>query len=66
MNLADNHVHNILRLLDGWGNFLSPQVKQSVIISNKLAYTSCLMICWTTSDLASKEIRKCQENIETS
>ena len=43
-----NHVHNISRLFDGWANFLSPEVKRSVIISNKLAYTSCLTSCRTT------------------
>ena len=28
--------------------FLSLQVKQNVIISNKPIYTSCLTSCWTT------------------
>ena len=28
--------------------FLSPQVKRSLIISNKLVYTICLTSCWTT------------------
>ena len=37
--------------------FLSPQVKQSVIISNKLVYTNCQ----TNWDLGSYEIRKYQE-----
>ena len=43
-----NHVHNILRLFDGWAIFLSPQVKRSVIISNKLVYMGCLTSCRTT------------------
>ena len=43
-----NHVHNILRLFDGWAIVLSPQVKRSVIISNKLVYMGCLTSCRTT------------------
>ena len=45
-----NHVHNTLRL---WVQqiFFSPQVKRSVIISNKLVYTSCLTCRWTNWDL---------------
>ena len=31
--------------------FLSPQVKWNVIISNKLAYASCLTICQTKYNL---------------
>ena len=46
--------------------FLSPQVKQSLIISNKLVYTSCLMRCRTTYDLRSQEIRKVQNSVKTS
>ena len=41
INCVDNHVHNILRLVVVELIFLSPQVKLSVIISNKLVYTSC-------------------------
>ena len=33
--------------------FLSPQVKRSLIVSNKLVYTSCLTSSPTTSDLGS-------------
>ena len=43
-----------------------PEGKQSVVISNKLIYTSCLMSCQRTKDLGSKKIRKYQENLETS
>ena len=42
--------------------FLSPQVRRSVIISNKLVYTKCLTSCRKTKDLGSSEIRKYQEN----
>ena len=31
--------------------FISPQVKRSLVISNKLAYKSCLTSCQTTKDL---------------
>ena len=41
--------------------FLLPQVKRSLIISNKLVYTSCLRSCRTTY-----EIRKVQDNVKTS
>ena len=34
-DLVDNHFHNILKLLMFQQIFLSPQVKQSAIISNK-------------------------------
>ena len=37
----------------------SPQVKRSVVISNKLVYASCLTSCQTTKELGSQEIRKC-------
>ena len=39
--------------------FPAPQEKWSMIISNKLVYTSCLTSCWT-------EIRKYQQNLKTS
>ena len=42
---ALNHVHNNLRLLIIEQIFLLPQVKQSIIISNKLVYKSCLTSC---------------------
>ena len=45
-----NHVQNILRLFDGSQILLLPQVKRTVILSNKLVYTSCLTSCRTTSD----------------
>ena len=45
---------------------LSPQVKQSIIFSKKLVYTSCLTYYQTTYDLRSQEIRKYQENLKTS
>ena len=48
-----NHVHNILRLLMVEQIFLSPQVKQSMIVSNKPANTSCLTTYLTTLDLGS-------------
>ena len=41
-----NNVHIILRHFDDWTN-----VKRSMIINNKLVYTSCLTNCRTTSDL---------------
>ena len=42
--------------------FLSPQVKKSVIISNKLVYTSCLMRCRTTyiKNIGKKTSKKLQ------
>ena len=46
--------------------FLLPQVKQSVIISKKLVYMSCLTSCRTTEDPGAEEIRKYQENLKTS
>ena len=46
--------------------FLSPQVKRSLIITNKLVYTSCLTNFGTTQDLGSEEVRKYQENLKTS
>ena len=46
--------------------FLLPQLKWSLIISNKLVYTSCLKSCWMTEDLGSWEIRKDQNNLKTS
>ena len=46
--------------------FLLPQLKRSLIISNKLVYTSCLKSCQTTEDLGSWEIRKDQNNLKTS
>ena len=36
-----NYGHNILRIFDFDQIFFAPQVKQSMIISNKLVYTSC-------------------------
>ena len=45
--------------------FLSPQVKRSLIIINKLVYTSCVASCVTTYDLGSLEIRKAQNNAKT-
>ena len=36
-----NYGHNILRIFDFHQIFFAPQVKQSMIISNKLVYTSC-------------------------
>ena len=45
----------------------SPQVKRSVVISNKLVYTSCPRTCRTTQDLRRPyKIRKYQENVKTS
>ena len=35
--------------------FLSPKVKRSMIISNKLVYTSCLTSCWTILAFVSKK-----------
>ena len=43
--------------------FLSIQVKQSVVISNKLIYTSCLTSSKTTSDSGSQKIRKYPEKL---
>ena len=43
-----NHFCNILRLLMVEQIFLSPQVKRSIIFSNKLVYTSCLTSYRTT------------------
>ena len=45
--------------------FLWPHVKQSVIISNKLIYTSYLTSSQTSKDFTWK-IRKYQENLQTS
>ena len=45
--------------------FLSPQVKRSVIIINKLVYTSLLTSSRMTEDLGFLEIRKYQENLKT-
>ena len=45
--------------------FISPQVKQSVIISNNFVCTSCFTSCQTTQDLGSYESKECQENLET-
>ena len=45
--------------------FFSPQVKRSLIVSNKLVYTSCLTSCHTTYDLESQEISKFQNNVKT-
>ena len=42
---------NFLDLLMVDQIFISPHVKRSMIISNKLVYTSCLTSCRTTSDL---------------
>ena len=44
-NLADNHVHNILRLFYGWASF---PFTTSGIIVDKLVYASCLKSCRTT------------------
>ena len=46
--------------------FHSPQVKQSLIISNKLVYTSYLKSCQTTEDLRPQEIRKVLNNVKVS
>ena len=46
--------------------FLSLQVKRSVNIINKLAFTSLITICRTTKELVSYEIRKYQGNLKTS
>ena len=46
--------------------FLSPPVKRSLIISNKLVYMSCLTSCQSTYDLGSQKIRKVQNNVKTS
>ena len=35
LKFVENHFHNIFRLFDVLPNFLSPQVEQSAIISNK-------------------------------
>ena len=43
-----NHVHNIRDFLMVEQIFRSPHVKRSVIISNKLVYTSYLTSCRTT------------------
>ena len=52
------------------GIFLSPQVKGSMIISNKLVYTSFITSYQTKQELPKKvgssEIRKYQENHKTS
>ena len=45
---AYNLVHNILNISDGWANLPFATSERSVIISNKLVYTSCLTSCWTT------------------
>ena len=45
--------------------FLPRQVKRSAFISNKV-YTGCLTSCRTTYHLGRKEIRKNQENLQTS
>ena len=45
--LLYNHAHNILNILMFYQFFLSPQVKRSLIISNKLVCTSCLTSCQT-------------------
>ena len=46
--------------------FLSPQVKQSVIISNKVVCMSYLTSCRMTKDLGCWEIKKYQEVLKTS
>ena len=46
-----SHVRNILRLFDGSANFLLTRSEKSMVISNKLIYTSCLMSCRATKDL---------------
>ena len=51
-----------MRIFDILPNFPSPQVKWSLIISNKLVYTSCFSNCWTTQDFT----RKVQNNVKTS
>ena len=45
---------------------LSPQLKRSLIINNKLVYTSSLTSCQTASDLGSEEIRKVQNDVKIS
>ena len=40
-----NHGHNILRCFKFDKFFLSPQVKRSLIIRNKMVYASCLTSC---------------------
>ena len=60
-----NHGNDIARLLMFYQIFLSPQVKRSLIIGNKV-YASCLKSCRTTEDLGSLEIRKVQDNVKTS
>ena len=45
--------------------FLSPQVKWSVIISNKLLYRSSLTSCWMTEDFGFHEISKYNKNLKT-
>ena len=48
-NFEDNHVHNILRLFNGWANFpFTTSETKGIIISNNLVYTSCLTSCQTT------------------
>ena len=44
--------------------FLSPQVKRSVIITNKLICVSCLTSWWTAEDVGSQEIMKYQGNLK--
>ena len=46
--------------------FLSTQVPQSVIISNKLAYTSCMTSFPTTKDLESSSWNKKSANTRKS
>ena len=46
--------------------FLSPQVKRSVIISNKLDYTRCLTSCQTRTLGSLETSVKSQNSIESS
>ena len=44
-SFADNHFYNIWRFLMVEQISLLPQVKQTVVVSNKLVYTSCFTSC---------------------
>ena len=62
MKMIRNHDHNFLKLLIFKQILFSPQVKRSVIISNKRVIYEFL----NDLRLGSWEIRKFQENLKTS
>ena len=52
-SMCNNHGPYILRIFDVLPNFSSPQVKRSLILSNKMVYTNCLTSCQMTGDFGS-------------